>query len=175
MVRQEDIEYMRRAMELAERGVGFTNPNPMVGAVIVKGWHERCGEWHAERNAFKNCKVSAEGATMYVTLEPCCHYGKTPPCTEAIIEHGIARVVIGMEDPNPLVAGKGIALLREAGIEVRGRGRGFTGTESSIFEIYIDKIALGGAESGDDAGREDCDSYRRFQMDYGSGGTSLRA
>lgn len=125
MVRQEDIEYMRRAMELAERGVGFTNPNPMVGAVIVKGgkvigegWHERCGEWHAERNAFKNCTVPAEGATMYVTLEPCCHYGKTPPCTEAIIEHGIARVVVGMEDPNPLVAGKGIALLREAGIEV---------------------------------------------------------
>ena len=125
MVRQEDIEYMRRAMELAERGVGFTNPNPMVGAVIVKGgkvigegWHGRCGEWHAERNAFKNCTVPAEGATMYVTLEPCCHYGKTPPCTEAIIEHGIARVVVGMEDPNPLVAGKGIALLREAGIEV---------------------------------------------------------
>ena len=125
MVRQEDIEYMRRAMELAERGVGFTNPNPMVGAVIVKGgkvigegWHERCGEWHAERNAFKNCTAPVEGATMYVTLEPCCHYGKTPPCTEAIIEHGIARVVVGMEDPNPLVAGKGIALLREAGIEV---------------------------------------------------------
>ena len=125
MVRQEDIEYMRRAMELAERGVGFTNPNPMVGAVIVKGgkvigegWHERCGEGHAERNAFKNCTCPAEGATMYVTLEPCCHYGKTPPCTEAIIEHGIARVVVGMEDPNPLVAGKGIALLREAGIEV---------------------------------------------------------
>ena len=125
LVRQEDIEYMRRAMELAERGVGFTNPNPMVGAVIVKGgkvigegWHERCGEWHAERNAFRNCTVPAEGATMYVTLEPCCHYGKTPPCTEAIIEHGIARVVVGMEDPNPLVAGKGIALLREAGIEV---------------------------------------------------------
>ena len=125
MVRQEDIEYMRRAMELAERGVGYTNPNPIVGAVIVKGgkeigegWHERCGEWHAERNAFKNCTVPAEGATMYVTLEPCCHYGKTPPCTEAIIEHGIARVVVGMEDPNPLVAGKGIALLREAGIEV---------------------------------------------------------
>ena len=125
MVRQEDIEYMRRAIELAERGVGFTNPNPMVGAVIVKGgkvigegWHERCGEWHAERNAFRNCTVPVEGATMYVTLEPCCHYGKTPPCTEAIIEHGIARVVVGMEDPNPLVAGKGIALLREAGIEV---------------------------------------------------------
>ena len=125
MVRQEDIEYMRRAIELAERGVGFTNPNPVVGAVIVKsgkvigeGWHERYGEWHAERNAFKSCMRNTRGATMYVTLEPCCHHGKTPPCTEAIIEHEIARVVIGMEDPNPLVGGKGIASLRAAGIEV---------------------------------------------------------
>ena len=125
MVRQEDIEYMRRAIELAERGVGFTNPNPVVGAVIVKsgkvigeGWHERYGEWHAERNAFKSCMRNTRGATMYVTLEPCCHHGKTPPCTEAIIEHEIARVVSGMEDPNPLVGGKGIASLRAAGIEV---------------------------------------------------------
>ena len=145
MVRQEDIEYMRRAMELAERGVGFTNPNPMVGAVIVKGgkvigegWHERCGEWHAERNAFKNCTVPAEGATMYVTLEPCCHYGKTPPCTEAIIEHGIARVVVGMEDPNPLVAGKGIALLREAGVEgVCGGGEEALREQNRVFLKYI--------------------------------------
>lgn len=125
MVKQEDLEYMRRAIMLAERGAGFVNPNPMVGAVIVKGgkvigegWHERYGEWHAERNAFKNCTRDARGATMYVTLEPCCHHGKTPPCTDAIIEHGIARVFVGMRDPNPLVAGKGIALLREAGIEV---------------------------------------------------------
>lgn len=125
MIRQEDIKYMRRAIELAERGVGFTNPNPMVGAVIVKdgkvigeGWHERYGEWHAERNALRNCSESASGATMYVTLEPCCHYGKTPPCTDAIIEHGVARVVVGMVDPNPLVAGKGLALLHDAGIEV---------------------------------------------------------
>jgi len=125
MVEQEDIEYMRQAMELAERGVGFTNPNPVVGAVIVKGgrvigegWHERYGEWHAERNALKNCTENTWGATMYVTLEPCCHHGKTPPCTEAIIEHGIRRVVIGMEDPNPLVGGKGIAQLRAAGIKV---------------------------------------------------------
>ena len=145
MVRQEDIEYMRRAMELAERGVGFTNPNPMVGAVIVKGgkvigegWHERCGEWHAERNAFKNCTAPAEGATMYVTLEPCCHYGKTPPCTEAIIEHGIARVVVGMEDPNPLVAGKGIALLREAGIEgVCGVEEEALREQNRVFLKYI--------------------------------------
>ena len=125
MVKQKDIEYMRRAIELAEQGAGFVNPNPMVGAVIVKGgrvigegWHERYGEWHAERNALKNCTEDARGATMYVTLEPCCHYGKTPPCTEAIIEHGIERVFVGMPDPNPLVAGKGLSLLREAGIEV---------------------------------------------------------
>lgn len=125
MVKQEDLEYMRRAIMLAERGAGFVNPNPMVGAVIVKGgkvigegWHERYGEWHAERNAFKNCTGDARGATLYVTLEPCCHHGKTPPCTDAIIEYGISRVFVGMRDPNPLVAGKGIALLREVGIEV---------------------------------------------------------
>ena len=117
--------YMQRAITLAEKGKGRVNPNPLVGAVVVKdgkiigeGYHEYYGGLHAERNALKNCKESSEGATLYVTLEPCCHYGKTPPCTEAIIEHGIARVVIGMEDPNPLVAGKGIAFLREAGIEV---------------------------------------------------------
>lgn len=108
----EDIRYMNRAIELAERGRGWVNPNPLVGAVIVKqgriiaeGWHERYGGLHAERNAFKNCREDAIGATMYVTLEPCCHYGKTPPCTEAIIEHGIARVVVGISDPNPLGGG----------------------------------------------------------------------
>lgn len=121
----EDIQYMRRAIELAGKGRGWVNPNPLVGAVIVKngkvigeGWHERFGELHAERNAFKNCRENPAGATLYVTLEPCCHYGKTPPCTEAIIENKIARVVVGMTDPNPLVAGKGIQLLKDAGIEV---------------------------------------------------------
>lgn len=116
---------MRRAIELAERGRGWVNPNPLVGAVIVKngriigeGWHERYGGLHAERNALKNCRECPAGATMYVTLEPCCHQGKTPPCTEAIIEQQIARVVVGLTDPNPLVAGKGIELLRQAGIEV---------------------------------------------------------
>lgn len=118
-------KYMERAIELAKRGMGFTSPNPMVGAVIVKdgriigeGYHERCGELHAERNALASLTESAEGATIYVTLEPCCHYGKTPPCTEAIMEHKLGRVVIGSRDPNPLVAGKGAALLRKAGIEV---------------------------------------------------------
>lgn len=118
-------ECMRRAIELAKEGEGFVDPNPMVGAVIVKdgriigeGYHERYGKLHAERNAIASLKESAEGATIYVTLEPCCHYGKTPPCTEAIIENKISRVVIGSRDVNPLVAGKGVKKLREAGIEV---------------------------------------------------------
>lgn len=121
----QDKQYMLRAIELAAKGGGWTNPNPNVGAVIVKdgriigeGYHERCGQLHAERNAFANLTEDASGATIYVTLEPCCHYGKTPPCTEAIIEHNIARVVIGSRDPNPLVAGKGAKLLREKGIIV---------------------------------------------------------
>ena len=121
-----DQDYMRRAIELAALGGGWTNPNPNVGAVIVKdgriigeGYHQRCGELHAERNAFASLKEDAAGATIYVTLEPCCHYGKTPPCTEAIIENKIARVVIGSRDPNPLVSGKGAKLLREKGIEVQ--------------------------------------------------------
>ena len=124
----EDKIYMQRAIELARRGEGFVNPNPMVGAVIVKdgviigeGYHEKYGQLHAERNAFKDCKKSgnsAKGATMYVTLEPCCHYGNTPPCTEAIIENGIKRVVIGTLDVNPVVAGKGAEILRSSGIKV---------------------------------------------------------
>lgn len=118
-------KYMLRAIELAKKGTGFVNPNPLVGAVIVKdgkiigeGYHERYGEPHAERNAIKNCSVLPNGADMFVTLEPCCHYGKNPPCTDAVIESGIKRVFVGSADPNPLVAGKGIQLLRDNGIEV---------------------------------------------------------
>ena len=120
-----DQNYMLQAIQLAKQGEGWTNPNPMVGAVIVKngriigkGYHKKCGELHAERNAIASLMESAEGATIYVTLEPCCHYGKTPPCTEAIIEQKIKRVVIGSRDPNPKVSGKGIKMLQEAGIEV---------------------------------------------------------
>lgn len=120
-----DQNYMLQAIQLAKQGEGWTNPNPMVGAVIVKngriigkGYHKKCGELHAERNAIASLTESAEGATIYVTLEPCCHYGKTPPCTEAIIEQKIKRVVIGSRDPNPKVSGKGIKMLQEAGIEV---------------------------------------------------------
>ena len=125
-VGMEEKEYMRRAIALAQQAGGFAAPNPLVGAVIVKdgriigeGFHRRCGEYHAERNALASLTESAEGATMYVTLEPCCHVGRTPPCTEAIIEHKIAKVYIGSRDPNPLVAGKGAQCLREHGIDVR--------------------------------------------------------
>lgn len=120
-----DIKFMRRALKLAEKGTGFVNPNPLVGAVIVKnnqiigeGYHELYGGPHAEINAFASAKEDVTGAVMYVTLEPCSHYGKTPPCARAIIEKGISRVIIAMKDPNPLVAGKGIEILRANGVEV---------------------------------------------------------
>lgn len=120
-----DAYYMQMALDIAQKGCGFVNPNPMVGAVIVKdnqiigqSYHERYGGPHAERNALAGCTASPQGAAMYVTLEPCCHYGKNPPCTEAIIESGIRKVVTGIRDPNPLVAGKGIEQLRQHGIEV---------------------------------------------------------
>ncbi len=111
------------ALELAERGCGWVSPNPMVGAVIVKdgrvigaGYHERYGGLHAERNALAACTEPPEGAVMYVTLEPCCHYGKQPPCVDAVVKAGIRRVVIGTLDPNPQVAGNGARILREHGI-----------------------------------------------------------
>lgn len=120
-----DIDYMRLALQLAARGKGWTSPNPMVGAVIVKGgriigqgWHERYGELHAERNALRACTEDPAGATMYVTLEPCCHHGKQPPCVDAVLAAGITRVVVGSSDPNPLVAGRGIRILRAHGVEV---------------------------------------------------------
>lgn len=116
---------MQLAYNLAKKGCGGVNPNPLVGAVIVKdnkviseGYHEIYGGPHAEVNAFRSAKEPVEGATMYVTLEPCSHYGKTPPCAQAIVDNKIARVVIGMLDPNPLVSGRGVKLLQEHGIEV---------------------------------------------------------
>ena len=116
---------MKIALDLAKLGKGKVNPNPLVGAVIVKdkkiiakGYHEKYGEDHAEVNAFKNAKENVAGATMYVTLEPCSHYGKTPPCVDKIIDNKISRVVIGMMDPNKLVLGQGIKKLQDAGIEV---------------------------------------------------------
>ena len=113
-------QYMRRALALARMGEGRVSPNPMVGCVVVKdghviseGYHEQYGGFHAERNALLNTKEACEGADLYVTLEPCCHYGKTPPCTEIILEKKIRRVFVGCLDPNPKVAGGGIRILRD--------------------------------------------------------------
>ena len=116
---------MRRALELAERGRGHVEPNPLLGAVVVRGdelvgegWHRRYGEPHAEVNALAAAGEAARGTTLYVTLEPCCHHGKTPPCTDAVLRAGIGRVVAAMLDPFPQVAGGGTALLRAAGVAV---------------------------------------------------------
>lgn len=118
-------EYMKLAIEMAKKGAGWVNPNPIVGAVIVKdgrvigqGYHKHYGGNHAEVNAFENACENPEGGTIYVTLEPCSHYGKTPPCVEIIIKNKISKVVIGALDPNPIVEGRGIKALKEAGIEV---------------------------------------------------------
>jgi diaminohydroxyphosphoribosylaminopyrimidine deaminase/5-amino-6-(5-phosphoribosylamino)uracil reductase len=123
---RDDAIYMARAIRLAELGLGRTDPNPRVGCVIVRdgrivgeGWHRQAGGPHAEVEALRAAGETARGATAYVTLEPCCHFGKTPPCTEALIAAGIARVVAAMPDPNPKVAGNGLKVLTEAGIATR--------------------------------------------------------
>jgi len=138
-------KYMKRAIELADKGKGFVNPNPLVGAVIVKngkiigeGYHECFGQAHAEVNAFLNATEDVTGADMYVTLEPCSHYGKTPPCALKIIEKKIKRVFISQLDPNPLVNSRGVKLLEDAGIEVQsGILENETKLQNEIFLKYI--------------------------------------
>ena len=141
-----DEAFMCRALELAAKG--FTGPNPMVGCVVVKGgkvvaegFHKKAGEPHAEVNALRVAGARAEGSTLYVNLEPCSHFGKTPPCVDAIIEAGVMKVVAAMKDPNPLVAGKGFKKLRKAGVKVKvgvleGEARAFN-------EAYIHFIKTG--------------------------------
>ena len=135
-----DHGMMARALQLAERGLWTTSPNPRVGCVLVQagtivgeGWHEKAGEPHAEVNALRAAGDKARGATAYVTLEPCSHTGRTPPCAEALIAAGVARVVAAMTDPNPLVAGKGMALLQAAGIE----------TASGLLESEARELNIG--------------------------------
>ncbi len=125
MTRDFDIRMMHHALELAERGMGWTSPNPMVGAVVCQGdeiisegYHARCGEAHAERIALDLAGERARGGTLYVTLEPCAHHGRTPPCLDRVIESGVKRVVAAMRDPNPYVNGRSIRILREKGIAV---------------------------------------------------------
>ncbi|MFT9493952.1 bifunctional diaminohydroxyphosphoribosylaminopyrimidine deaminase/5-amino-6-(5-phosphoribosylamino)uracil reductase RibD [Anaerosolibacter sp.] len=143
-----ELKYMHRALLLARKGVGYTRPNPLVGAVIVKedriigeGYHGIYGGPHAEINAFNNATEDVRGATMYVTLEPCSHYGKTPPCAHAIVEKGINKVVVAMVDPNPLVAGRGVDILKSNGIEVI---TGILEDEAkTLNEVFIKYITRG--------------------------------
>jgi diaminohydroxyphosphoribosylaminopyrimidine deaminase/5-amino-6-(5-phosphoribosylamino)uracil reductase len=136
---------MGRAIELAKKGWGRTNPNPLVGAVIVKdgmviaeGFHEVIGCAHAEVAAFNNATDNVAGGTLYVNLEPCSHYGRTPPCAKAIIEAKIKKVVVAMIDPNPKVSGRGVQMLRDAGIEVEV---GILGEEAKkLNEIFINYV-----------------------------------
>lgn len=144
----EDREYMKMALDLAGKAEGRTSPNPMVGAVVVRGgevvgrgFHARAGTPHAEVLALREAGEKARGATLYVTLEPCCHHGRTGPCTEAVIGAGVKRVVAAMVDPNPLVAGKGLARIREAGLEA---GSGVMEDEARrLNEVFIKYITTG--------------------------------
>lgn len=131
---------MARALRLAERGLYTTSPNPRVGCVVVKdgqvvgeGWHEKAGQPHAEINALRMAGEAARGATVYVTLEPCAHYGRTPPCAKSLMDAGVARVVAAMRDPNPLVSGEGMAMLQLAGIRV----------EQGLLEAQAHELNLG--------------------------------
>ena len=149
----QDIEYMQRAMTLAENGRGFVNPNPLVGAVIVmdgrvigEGWHRKYGCLHAEREALAACTEDPAGSTMYVTLEPCCHYGKQPPCTEAIIAAGISRVVVGLPsgtpDPSRLaaLADAGVETVKVAGDGLKDNGPKGDGLEQDYMRRETDDI-----------------------------------
>lgn len=143
-----DEIFIRRTLSLAEMGRGRTSPNPMVGSVVVKdgkvigeGFHRAAGEPHAEVVALREAGGAARGATLYVTLEPCCHYGRTPPCTDLIIRSGVKRVVAAMEDPNPVVSGRGFRRLAEAGIEVRSGV--LEGEARRLNEVFIKYITTG--------------------------------
>ena len=121
-----DAAFMGRALQLARQGLYSTRPNPRVGCVLVKngqiigeGWHQQAGTPHAEVHALAAAGEQTQAATAYVTLEPCSHHGRTPPCAQALLDAGVSRVVVAMEDPNPQVAGRGLALLRAAGVEVQ--------------------------------------------------------
>ncbi|HBH18514.1 MAG TPA: bifunctional diaminohydroxyphosphoribosylaminopyrimidine deaminase/5-amino-6-(5-phosphoribosylamino)uracil reductase RibD, partial [Cyanobacteria bacterium UBA9579] len=126
MTFEQDKKYMQHCIDLAKLGEGYVSPNPLVGAVVLDknaqvvgtGYHKKYGEAHAEVNALNDAGELAKGGTLYINLEPCSHFGKTPPCVNKVIESGIKRLVIGMVDPNPLVAGEGIRRAKEAGIEV---------------------------------------------------------
>lgn len=146
--RADDTAFMRRALQLAARGRGRVEPNPMVGCVIVhrgriiaEGYHHRFGGPHAEIEALRHCRHSPQGATAYVSLEPCCYHGKTPPCTAALVAAGVKRVVAAVRDPNPRVAGRGVRILRAAGIDVE---LGVLGSEAAALNAPFTKLVRQG-------------------------------
>src|SRR5208282_1098371 len=148
---ESDLAWLRLALRLARRGCGMTSPNPMVGAVLVKGgkiigrgWHRRAGLAHAEIKALHNAQRrghNPKGATLYVTLEPCCTYGRTPPCTDAIIAAGTKRVVIGATDPNPKHAGRAFKILRRAGIAVTRWGETPSSPKQRTTKSGIERLS----------------------------------
>src|SRR5713226_4079475 len=171
-----DEQAMRVALALARRGLGRVWPNPAVGCVIVKdgrvvgrGWTQPGGRPHAETEALARAGAAAHGATAYVTLEPCCHWGRTPPCADALIAAGLHRVVVALEDPDPRVAGGGRA---------RGRdrtGRGGSGRDQRrVFPACAPRPPAGDAEAGDLARRPDRDGVRRKPLDHRPGGARAR-
>ncbi|MDP2694102.1 MAG: bifunctional diaminohydroxyphosphoribosylaminopyrimidine deaminase/5-amino-6-(5-phosphoribosylamino)uracil reductase RibD [Gallionella sp.] len=187
MFTPQDSQWMAQALRLAERGLYGTSPNPCVGCVLVRdgksvgsGWHRRAGEPHAEVHALREAGEAARGATAYVTLEPCSHHGRTPPCAEALVEAGVARVVVAVQDPNPAVAGAGIAWLRAAGIAVESglmetaarelnagffarMTRGMPWVRSKIAMSLDGRTALGNGKSQwitGDAARQDVQRWR---------------
>src|SRR6202522_1009909 len=139
-----DRTHLERAIELAGNGLGAVKPNPVVGAVVARdgevlgeGWHERFGGVHAEVNAIEACGVAdLSGATLYVSLEPCCHEGKTPPCTDAILQSGIRRVVVGSDDPTEKASGRGLGILRDEGVEVVVAGGVLAHTAPRVNECF---------------------------------------
>jgi len=141
IINSEDACYMKMCLQLASRGCGDVSPNPMVGAMLVKGgrvigqgYHRKAGLAHAEIDAFKSCRRSCRGATLYVNLEPCSHFGRTPPCVDEVIKRGVKRVVIAMRDPNPLVRGRSIKKMKQAGIKVEiGAGAKGAGRLNEVF------------------------------------------
>ena len=180
----DDSSYMALAVELAERGVGWVSPNPLVGAVLVKDGcvHRPGGGMSGAAGSTRSgppwptCREDPAGAVLYVTLEPCCHTGRQPPCTEAILAAGIRRVVVGSMDPNPLVAGKGVELLRTHG--GGGGDRGAAGAvrraEPGVLPLYPHQTPLCGDEVRHDPGREDRRLYRGLPVDHQGGGTAAR-
>lgn len=145
-----NVKFMRMALTLAEKGSGLTSPNPLVGAVVVKngrmlgyGYHEKAGRAHAEVVALEKAGEKSKGADLYITLEPCSHQGRTPPCTKAVIASGVRRVIIAMKDPNPRVSGLGIRALRRAGIEVALIGGVLKEDSAVLNEAYIKYITTG--------------------------------